>query len=157
MSFSITLRSRGVGNLPAPVPGCHSVCVLCLLLAPVPLLPPVFFPECPSPPREDSLNLTPEVRAFRAESLQRILGGDLCEWPFQSVHFRGIKALAAVWASAGYCSVFMSSCNYVHFHFLTKASLFIQNKLLGCVFWYVNFLGGRMLATFWTLKTVNLY
>lgn len=57
-------------------------------------------------------------------------------WLFQFVHLKGIIDDAAVWASAGYYSIFMSSCNYVHFQFHTDFSLYSKQVCWLCVVVY---------------------
>lgn len=54
-------------------------------------------------------------------------------WLFQFVHLKGIIDDAAVWASAGHYSIFMSSCNYVNFQFPTDFSLYSKQVCWLCV------------------------
>lgn len=71
-----------------------------------------------------------KCRAFKAKDH----GTRSVNWLFQFVHLKGIIEYAAVWASTGFCSIFMSSCNYVDFQFVTKTSLCIQNNFVGFLF-----------------------
>ena len=110
---------------------CNSNCVFFLLSAPVPLLLPGSFYMCPHSGKKTWTWLV-KYWAFKAVNpCKGSWDWTSVNWLFQFVHLKGIIDYAAVWASVGYYSIFMSSCNYVHFQFLTKTSRCIQNKFVG--------------------------
>lgn len=78
-------------------------------------------------------------------------------WLFQFVHLKGIIDDAAVWASAGYYSIFMSSCNYVNFQFHTRLLFVFKTSLLAlCCSNIWIFFQRKCLQDFELSKTVHL-
>lgn len=83
---------------------------------------------------EENLNLTPEVLGIQSsESLQRILGLGLCESALSVCPLRRRHRRRSCWGSAGYSSLFMSSCSYVRFQFRTDFSLSSEQVCRLCV------------------------
>lgn len=132
MSFSITLHSRGVWNLLPPVPGCHSGCVLCLLLPPGPLLPPVL--QRVSVPRGGQPELDPRRAGIRSRSPCR---GSWEETSVNGLSVRPLQGPKGVCSCSGLCRVLLHipvSLQLCAFSLCHKGSSFCSKQAPGpCV------------------------